>query len=271
MHSAGLYHYALSCSYKSYSVVMRRHYILDCFTVPYNSTLLKAFNDKVEVMPLYSMLDYCKMEEKYEVHFDTVEDPIVSRLLSNHRVGPLSELFALADNKKIKTINSAPLEYISTYEKHTPKFKKIAVQTEVSYEMPGKGFFQELSSNVLRHACRLNGSDVLLAESSLYYDVLLQKETLELLELYKDHLDKIPRGNIMGISGQYLPSYIICQNNQILKLRSKMKVLQIPDFQPLSKEYMYSRVLLYYPLKPGEKIDSNRLGKHFINKVKLIL
>ena len=261
MHCVCLYHYCLSCSQKSYSIVMRRHHILDCYTVPYNASLLKAFKNKVEVKPLFSMLDYWKMEEKYEENIENLENTNLSHLISNHRIVPLSEMFALADNKKIRSISSQPIEFVAAFEEQKPKFKKIAVSNETSFELPGKGFYQELSSNILRHFGRLNGRDLLLIETALWYDVLLQRESIELLQIYKDNLDKIPAGDIMGINGQKLPSYIICQNTQILKLRRKMKILQVPDVCPLSKDLKYMHILLYYPLKPGQRIDTERIGK----------
>ena len=57
-----------------------------------------------------------------------------------------------------------------------------------------------------------------------------------------------------------LPEYILCANGQVLRLRKKRKILQIPHFHSLSKEHKYARTLLYFPLAPGQVIDIERIG-----------
>ena len=93
---------------------------------------------------------------------------------------------------------------------------------------------------------------------------MTQRDAVDILELYKTKLHKIPKGSIPGICESYLPTYIISDNDQILKLRRKMKVLQIPEFMPLSKEDKFSRVLLYFPLRRGENINMDRIGEKFL-------
>ena len=89
---------------------------------------------------------------------------------------------------------------------------------------------------------------------------MIQKDAADILEFYKTRLDKIPNGQIPGIYVPYLPTYIICDNDQVLRLRRRKKVLQIPDFIPLSKEEKISRIMLFYPLRKGQDIDTDRLG-----------
>ena len=91
---------------------------------------------------------------------------------------------------------------------------------------------------------------------------MVQKNANDILELYKNKLEKIPNGSIRGICVNYLPLYIISNNNQVSKLRKRLKVLQVPEFGPLTKEEKYKKVLLFYPLRKGEVIDSDRLGKN---------
>ena len=215
----GLYHYCLSCSVNEDSIVLRRLRILDCFTTPYNATILKAFEDKVEIVPLFSIREFWEFQDKFEENLPNFEDTEIFGLLSNHFLGPLTELYSLSDPKRIRDLKSSPIEYISTYEDHKPKFRKVSVPSEDTYELPGRGFFKKLSSNILRHFGRLNGQNLLLVETSLCYDVLRQKDADEILQLYKEKLDKIPDGEIVGVYGQKLPLYVICDNNQILKLR----------------------------------------------------
>ena len=172
----------------------------------------------------------------------------------------LPELYALADPKKIKDINSAQMEYISAYQDNKRKYRKVKIPTELTYEYPGWGFFEQLSSNIFRHEGRLNGHHLLLIESCLYYEVMTRKLGSDIYELYQGKLGRIPNGDIIGISGQALPEYILCANGQVLRLRKKRKILQIPHFHSLSKEHKYARTLLYFPLAPGQVIDIERIG-----------
>ena len=58
---------------------------------------------------------------------------------------------------------------------------------------------------------------------------------------WKFHLEKIANGDVLSVSGESLPTYIICQNKQAMKLRKTRRIMQIPCFTPLSKEDKYSK------------------------------
>ena len=161
----------------------------------------------------------------------------------------------------LRDIQSAPLEYIAAYENNKRKYRKVKIPTELTFEYPGLGFFEQLSNNLLRHDGRLNGHHLLLVESCLYYDAMTKKLGSPIYELYHGKLARIPNGETIGISGQALPEYILCSNQQVLKLRTKQrKIMHIPHFQMLSKEFKFCRILLYFPLAPGQVIDTDRLG-----------
>ena len=170
------------------------------------------------------------------------------------------ELYSLEDPNKIKDINSTTLEYISAYENNKPKFKKVAVQTETSYHYPRVGFFEKCASNIIRHNERMNATKLLLVETCLNYDVLPKKKGDEIFAAYKDNIAKIPDGHITGVCGQTFPKYILCNNTQVLSLRKRPKLISLPDFTANSKEEKYARILLYYPLRPKQTIDTDRLG-----------
>ena len=242
---------------------MRRLRILDCYTYPYNNIILKAFQNRVVLMPLFSIRDWWLFDEKFEEELPSLENTELSGFASTHSLCSLSQFYAMSDNTKIKDVYSSPIEYISTYEEHKPKFKKVSVPSEITFEMRGTGYFVELSSNVLRHFNRLNGQNLLLVETCLMYDSLSHKDGSEIIQMYKEKLHKIPTEiNNLSVTGDPLPKFVLCRNSQVLRLRKgNMKVLQIPDFPTLSKEFKYSRILLYYPLRPGQNIDTNRLGR----------
>ena len=262
----GLYHYCLSCSIQEYSVVLRRIRIQDCFVIPYNPTILKAIQNRIDITPIYSVNEWWKLEEKHSEgleNLDNIEE--ISNLLSTHTLVPLSEVYALADPQKIKDVNSAPIEYLGIYEETKPKFRKIKVSNETSFEYPGMGHFQELSSNINRHFNRINAESLLLVETALWYDKISQEQAKEIYHIYKDKISSIPTGDILGIYGEKFPTYILCKNMHILKLRKNRKVLQIPDFTNLSKEEKLCKIMLYFPIKPGQKIDTERLGTHLLS------
>ena len=165
---AGLYHYCISCSDEEHSIVMKRLHIVDCYVLPYNHNLIKALLNRTQVTPIYKITDWWNFEEQFEEKLPNVLDTPAKDLLINHSLVPLTELYALSDPKKIKDINAAQIEYVSTVEVAKRKFKKIKVPSENSFELPGTGHFQILSSNVLRHKGRLNADKVLLVESALW-------------------------------------------------------------------------------------------------------
>ena len=258
----GLYHYTLSCSPEEYSIILKRIRISDCFTVPYNATLLKAFGERVETIPIYSMQEYWQFAEKYMETPPTIENTEISHLSGSHALVSVVELYGLIENKRIKDINSVSTEYISAYEKNKPKFKRIQVPTDTCYELPGYGYFEKLSSNLLRHFGRMNAEHLLLVETALHFDPMPKNDALEIFQLYKDNMHKIPNGTIHGVYGEIFPMYILCNNKQVLKLRKRRKCLQIPNFHTLSKEEKYGRILLYYPIRSGQTIDVERLGSY---------
>ena len=255
-----LYHYSLSCSNKEYSVVMKRLHVLDCYTVPYNKTLLKAFQDSTEIQPIYTISEWWEFQDRYSKTVPNIDNLEICELLTSHDLISLPEMYALSDPVKIRDIVSAKIEYISPYEEQRPQFRKLRVSSDTSYELPGRGHFELLSNNVARHFSRLNGVDLLLIESTLWYDVLSKKDGSEIQSLYKEKLERIPNGDVISINGTPLPTYILCSNGQTLKLRRKRKCLQIPQLPRLSKEEKYARVLIFYPLKPGQIIDTERIG-----------
>ena len=214
-------------------------------------------------MPLSSIHDWYRFEDKYAVVGPSLEDTEIEHLLSTHTLSPLIELYVLSDPNRIKDINSTTMEYISTFEDQKPKFKKVATPTDVSYSVEGVGFFEKLSSNVHRHMGRMNGENLLLVETCLYYDVLPKQDGNEIISAYKDNIHRIPNGDITSVYDEIFPKYILCNKTQVLKLRKTRKILQLPDFKANSKEEKYSRVLLFYPLRPGQNIDTDRLGLYF--------
>ena len=257
----GLYHYAITCNDVANSVILRRAMILQCFVNPYNPTFLKAFDGKMNIVPVFSTNEWFRFEEKMNQQKPTFENGEINELLSSHNVASLPEFFSLSDEKKIRDIASTKTEYIATYSSHKNTFRKVPMPRDDTYFVKGRGHFEMLSNNILRHYGRRNGNHLLLIETCLYYDVMTKKDSEDIFAIYKDKVDKIPDGDVVSINNSKLPVYILCET-QILKLRKSRKVLKIPYFVPETLEYKFSKVLLYYPMEPKMSIEMERLGMY---------
>ena len=114
---------------------------------------------------------------------------------------------------------------------------------ENSFTLEGQNvFFERQDTIVSRYFSRRNGLTLLLAEFIVNYDYLGTDKSIDISNAYKEHIDLIPlHEGSSSIFGDKYPNYIICNNNDVLKKRSKVKVLSHPDYERDSMEYMYSR------------------------------
>ena len=82
--------------------------------------------------------------------------------------------------------------------------------------------------------------------------------------MYQNNLDKIRITETESISGDVnLPELILCSNGQVLKKRKTMKILNYPAYETGSDKFKYSRILLFYPLAPGEEVTHDDLDRLF--------
>ena len=56
-----------------------------------------------------------------------------------------------------------------------------------------------------------------------------------------------------------LPELIICSNGDILKKRRCMKVPKFPNYPVGSRKHKYSKILMLYPLLPGQDINEDQI------------
>ena len=256
----GLFQYSLSCSSEQYSVVLKRSRIADCYVVPYNPVLLKAFKNKTEIQPISSESQWWDINDKYLPQPLQVDHPEITNGMHDHALIPVTEFLALSDPKRLSDIYSSPIAFISTFQKHRPKFRKVPTKTDETFQCQGMGHFIQLSSNVQRHVTRLNGKKLLLVETALWYDLIPAAESATIYNLYSEHIERIQDSNIISVYGENLPKYILSSNHQIMKVRQMRKVMTIPHFNPLSDDSKYSRIMLFYPLQPNSVVNSERLG-----------
>ena len=259
----GIYHYVLTCNNVENMVILKRIQLIECYTTPYNPILLKAFDQRVDVLPVTSFHQWDIFQEKYSDTMPNIQSNEINTMLSNHRIVNILELISISDCSKIKDIQSSSIEFISTYMQVKNKFKKAVITDEETYSTETKEIYNQLSSCTLRHESRRNGLELILAETALFYEPLNKKESKELIELYGDQINKIPLSEVESIYGeQKMPKFILSGKDQALRIRLKKKVLEIPHFTQGSDEFKYSRILLYFPRLPNTSIDTNRLGKN---------
>ena len=193
-------------------------------------------------------------------HVSTLEylDPV---LTFSHREIPVSEALSLVDARSIRNINSAPIEYVNTNMNPSILYKKTTIPNDANFVDEKNSNYQQVVNSVIRHKLRLNGIDLILAETVCYYDFLGEKSSQPIFDIYKTNLEKIQEGPLVSpCNSQPLPEYIICSNGHVLKIRKSMKVLRTPAYETGSKKFKYTQVLLYFPLKPGEEILINNIG-----------
>ena len=105
---------------------------------------------------------------------------------------------------------------------------------------------------------------MLLVETALWYDSLPKAESKEVYQFFNGNLKKIPKSEIPSIYGEEnMPKYILCQDENVLKIRSKKKVLETPIYPKNSLEYKISMTLLYYPLSANTSIDKDRIDEYY--------
>ena len=260
-----IYHYAITCSRIENVVVLKRKQLIESYTTPYNAQLLKAFKQRIEICPIHSYIQWDMFHQKYQDTFPELENTEVSKLLASHQLINIIELVSLCDSNKIRDLQSSRVEFVSTNINMNPRFKKTTIKDDKTFiNENDQDLFEKLSSNRIRHETRLNGTQLLLVETALWYDSLSKAESKEVYQFFNGNLKKIPKSEIPSIYGEEnMPKYILCQDENVLKIRSKKKVLETPIYPKDSLEYKISMTLLYYPLSANTSIDKDRIDEYY--------
>ena len=258
----GLYHYSLTCTSKSNTIIMKRENIIESFTIPYNIHLLKAVTQPLSFETYTCFNDWLLTQDIFEYNMTKFENTPLEKFIKTHKLVTLAEFFSLTDKNIISELTSSKVEFVSTSIDSKPKFKRSSKKTLETYQSNNKTeYYIQLSSNIKRYETRINGHELLLIETVLWYDNLKKKETEQIFSIYKDNISKIPLSDIKSIYGENcMPEYILCETNEVLKIRKTRNIIQTPNFSKESDNYKFSKVLLYYPTLPNAKIDIERLG-----------
>ena len=263
----GLYHYSQSICNEEL-VIFKRTKVIECFTNMFNPFVLRAVRSTVAVSPVYGNIP---------LRFNTLSlandknmsnsDAALSALESHSEIS-LGELFLLTDSQKGKIETNRAVVFVNSSPTRKLVFNKIKKgnRNENSFRCEGndKEYFDQAFDVVTRHNERLNGQQLLLVETASYYNQLEKEKADMYYEYYYNDLEKIPEDKIYChksvMNGKPLPKYILCKNKQVLELRQYRKIVSYPTFEEDTYESRFSRVLLYYPLKPGLDLQTVDIG-----------
>ena len=188
-----IYQYLITCQSKQNSVVLKRKYVKECFIKPYNSDLLRAINQSVNIYTINGFQEWESIQEDLIEVTLNIENCELNKLQKTHKIVTVAELFALTDVMKVKQIQSSTIEFVSSYIVKKQKFKKTIARNENTYKSENdERPYSQLSSNIKRHNSRLNGEHLLLCETALWYDLMLKNDSTGINVIYRDNLEKIP-------------------------------------------------------------------------------
>ena len=262
---SGVYHYAISCAAEEAAgrnLVLKRANLLDSFTCPYNPFFIQAMLSPVAVTPVYGYSGSSSLNKCDEI---LPEDTVNPQVSSTHKQISLVEAFSLSDSRKFRNLSNSPMVYCNTNPEPQILFKKVPSQTDKTFKADGENGNFELCYNVVsRHKLRMNGGNLLLAETATHYEFVGNEESEDLFSLYSNKIDQIGSSDTLGIVGDIkMPELILCNNEQVLRKRKTMKILNYPTFEEGSLNFKYSRILLFYPLAAGRELSENDVDRLF--------
>ena len=245
--------------------VYQRLNIIECFIKPYNPFILVASNSRVHI-------ELSRNASVFE-NFATNNQSQVYDNETNitHRKVAIHEAIALLDKTKRMSASSSPIEFIDASKSRKLYFKKTYLKQADTFEVAETGeLYDVLPSFISRHFSRLNGDNILLAETVIHYDYVGKEESTRLFQLYQDNLQNIPDSKVesvysKGPENTMLPCLILCKNGDVLKMRKTPKILVTPHYKT-SQNIEYSRTMLYFPLDKEEDITNDSLSEMFHRK-----
>ena len=259
----GIYHYILSCSVGSNegNIILKRLKIQDCFTCPFNPLLLKASGAKINVHIGKSLYLAEKLISRLDKGVSQQGAIKNSNVLFSHSEISFAEATSLFDKTKSRIQNSATASYVNAKSKRLVCFKKDKQESTNTFKLQNSSETYTMMKNIIsRHFSRLNGRKLVLAETVSWYTFAGEEKSKEIYDLFKDAMGKIPLSEVECIAGkgEYLPTFLICKDGDVLKKFSKRRVLTYPK-PGSSYEMMYSRLLLFYPLEAEAELYENNL------------
>ena len=259
-----LYHFCLGCSSED-EIILRRQFILDCFTNPFNDLMLKAANSEVLVQPVkgYSEWTASRVRHNFIGHQQT------DISMNGHRNISLSEAISLTDPRKVEVLSSNSMAFVYSLPEARLLFKKATKDSD-----PGSCFslsgnqsvvkYEVVNSIVTRYFMRENGKSLLLAEVAVHYQFTSKEISAQLYGLHKSHMDSIETTDVTGVvADESLPQYLLCSNGDVLQ-KKPPKILKYIESEEDTYNFRYSRVLLFRLVDKLDDLDEARVNQLFM-------
>ena len=255
-----LYHYSASVgsSKEIGGIVSKRPMMTDIYILDFNPTILKAFGSLCEVSIRNGFEDSVQAQLQHtnrRLHWSTNLE-LDEKISSSHREVSLAEAFTLYDKKFFRSNTSNPVEFIAAVEKRKKFFKKVRSPTDKSFLVPRTGLIlEEQLTNVERYFIRCTTVKITLSEFVLLYDFCGTKESQNFYKLFGLQGVEIQDSEFNCVSSKEpLPEFIILKNHDVMKIRTKRKILSFPRCEADTQEHIYQQVLLF---SPGAKETMN--------------
>ena len=240
------FHYSISCGEvaSSFGCVIQRKNLVDCYTRTYNISILKAFRGPM----VFNIVNGHNEIEIEEQSVDNVESADVE-LLASHNLINLSEAVTLFDRQLSRSSNSTVVEYANTSLDRKMYFRKVSEESDHTYKDEHGGLFERAPSNIDRYLHRRNGESVTLMEFLSYYDFSGVEESRQLMKIFRQPESNINPSEIKcAHNAEYLPEFIVTKLDDVMKLRSRRKVIVYPRYADNPGKLEISKVLLFYPM-----------------------
>ena len=259
---AGLYHFSLSCAASDHDceIILKRLHIKDCYTLPFNIMITKAFKSQTIIIPVCGTYSFDLPVIK-ETETDNPREPANDNDIPSHSELSLIEAISQLD-KKIIVKSSRSFEFVPSGPERLLPVKRIDEWTESCYTVDGNDFtyFEEQRTMISRYFSRQNGS-LVLAEFATQYQYPGEEKAKKIFHLYQDRPGDIPlTPSASVVSAEELPEFIITGFEDVMIKRTRHKVLKSSYFEPGSYEATFSDVLLfYYPLVSLDDMTPERV------------
>ena len=260
---AGLYHFALGCaiSIEERKIILKRLQVKDCYTLPYNVMIMKAFKCQTIVEPVSGHFNWYleTMNQEGPDQDMVLEIPF-------HTKTPLTEAISLSD-KKIVVKASRSFVFVSSGPERLLPVKKVDTWSEECYTIDGIDsiYFEEQRNMITRFFCRQNGK-LLLSEFATNYQYPGEEKAVKLSNLYRGKLDEIPISAEKSsvVDDEPFPDFIVTGDDDVMVLRKASKILKTSAFDQDSYEEKFSTVLLYYfPLNSIDDLTEEAVNRLF--------
>ena len=257
-----VYQYAISRQTKDdiRKVVMKRLKIVDCYVKPFNPLYLKSLNSPVMVEITDNIEYFTRLVSEIKGNNAEQVDP---QLLFSHRLVSLAEGVSLMDKTKKRLKSSTTTEFVNIKPFRKICFKKVYEDSEENFKVDGSDDkFQIIPNNISRHFDRINGEDLLLAESSSWYDYVGAVKSQEISQTFSNC--DVPLSDVKCVhSDSCMPEFLLCSNGDVLKKRKSQKILVFPKPRSDYVE-MYGRCLLYLNVKKEEELLEPNLREKYM-------